>query len=58
MYVDQSRSDIQAGDIDHFQRVGGIQMRGDGRDKSIFDGDIADCADVILRIDDMPALQE
>ena len=30
--VHQSRSDVQAGDIDHLQRRGGVEVGGDGGD--------------------------
>ena len=33
-------------------------MRGYGRDAAIFDGDVTNRADVILRIDDVPAFEQ
>ena len=56
--VDQAGSHVEAGDVDHFESGGRIQMGGDGGDGAILDGNIADGADVVLRIDDVSALEE
>ena len=56
--VDQTRRDIQSGNVDHLQRRGRIQILRHCPNASIFDGYIADGADAVLGIDDVPTLQE
>ena len=50
--------DVQARDVDRLQRVGGIQIRGDGGDLAAGDRHVAHGADLVARIDDVAAAQQ
>ena len=56
--IHQAGRDVESRDVDHLQSGGRIQVLRDGRDRTILDGDIADGADIVLRIDDVAALQK
>jgi hypothetical protein len=56
--VDQAGRDNQACDVDHLERVGGIQARRDRRDGPALDGDIADRADIVLGVDHAATQQQ
>ena len=46
--VDQAGRDVEPGDVDDLERVGGVDVRGDGRDLAVRDGDVAHGADLVL----------
>ena len=58
VYIDQAGRDVESRDVDHLQSGGRVQVLRDGRDRTVLDRDIADGADIILRIDDVAALQQ
>ena len=58
MEIDQARSDIQAGDIDHFPRLRCGNVPLNGGDPAISDGDITYGVDLVFWIDNMSSLEE
>ena len=56
--VDQARRHVQPGHVDRLQRVGRIELRVDGGDLSVGDRDVSDGADLVPRVDDMPAAKQ
>ncbi|MGC4055608.1 MAG: hypothetical protein QM757_42835 [Paludibaculum sp.] len=56
--VDQAGGDDQAGDVDDFCGIGGGQIRGDGGDFAILDGDVHEGVDVVFRVDDATPFEQ
>ena len=56
--VDETGHDLKARDVDRLRRVGRIDLRRDGGDLPGRDRDIARRADVVARIDHVPAAQQ
>ena len=56
VHVDETRRDVEAGDVDGFQGALCRNIRLDGGNLAVLDRNVADGADSILAVDDAPAL--
>ena len=56
--VNETRSDVKAGNVDDFAGGSGGNLFGDSGDFAGGDGNVHDGVDVVGRIDDVPALQK
>ncbi len=58
MDIDQAGRDIEAGDVDHFGRGGGWQIRLHGRHSIAANGHVGHGIDAIARVDHVAAFED
>ena len=58
MNIDQPRRHEKPGDIHGFERGGRVDRGFHGRDLALRDGDVANRADLVSRVDDMPTMKQ
>ena len=58
VHVHEARGDVETGDVHDLEGLGGIDLRGDGRDLPAGDRHVAHGARPALRVDDVPAAEQ
>ena len=58
VHIDEAGDDVETGDIDHLDGLGGGDIGSDLGDLAVGDGYVHDGADLVFAVDDVPPFEQ